>query len=67
MVKKGIGLYFSYGLYVQAKDSRRRVLLVRDLCPNKQKAEAFCKTLNALAPSPIHIEEILEDFLMECI
>ena len=36
----------------------------RDLTPEREKAEAFCRLLNESDVEDCHIEELIEDFLV---
>ena len=66
MVRRGIGVYVSYG--ISAYDERgKRIMHFPDLCTEKKKVRIFCEKLNALKPSTVHMEEIVEDFLVDCL
>lgn len=66
MVRREIGVYVSYG--ISACDERGKCIMhYPDLCTEKEKVRAFCEKLNALKPSTIHMEEIVEDFLVDCL
>ena len=42
------------------------LLAESDLCGDLNMANRFCTDINRLQPDPVHLSEIIEDFVQEC-
>lgn len=57
-----IGQYTSYGIDI-LKDCKP-IRIIKDVSPNKKKLQKLVFLLNKLQPDLLHIDDIIEDFLV---
>ena len=58
-----LGTYRSYGLQICFSDGTQ--LCLEDLSTDHRAVQRFAALCNRLQPEPIHLEDILEDFLSD--
>lgn len=56
-------LNHSYGIKIVR--GRRCIRVIRDISDDKERICRLIRELNELSPDPIHIDEIIEDFLCD--
>ena len=59
---ENIGQYISFGIDI-LKDGKP-IRVIKDVSPNKKRLCSLVNLLNKLQPSLIHIDDIIEDFLV---
>lgn len=57
-----IGQYISFGINI-VKDSEP-IRVIKDVSPNEKKLRELVSLLNRLQPDLIHIDDIIEDFIV---
>ncbi len=55
--------YVGYGIVIRDAVSRRELLCIKDISLSKKKISALIKRCNRLRLSPLHIYEVIDDFL----
>ena len=55
--------YIFYG--IAAFDEERALVAVRDVSKEKERIEQLIEACNRLALSPLHLHDVVEDFLVE--
>lgn len=58
---KYVGFYFAYAVIY--KDTNGKILKISDVFRSKKKAVEFIRICNLLSLDPIHLEDVLEDYL----
>ena len=60
--------YISYGIAACARTKRNEapavIALVKDITPNRKKLLELVKNCNRLNLSPLHLKDVVEDFLI---
>ena len=67
LYRRNIGHYIGYGIGVYRRFNGREYLIryIPDVFTERRFAEKMVRNCNALQLEPIHLEEIIEEFLCE--
>jgi hypothetical protein len=59
------GAYSAYGIAAYAVGSGRTAARVADISTDKRRVDALAAKFNRLALRPVHLRDVVEDFLAE--